>query len=161
VSRRVCWSRSRADNRLTLQGGHLEVVFLIAWILFGGLFIFSGLMAHLIGYRQGVQYARMYRVPLAELGVPLTGVMAVAGGLMVVVGLWGDVGALLIAAFLLLITPLMHAFWRETDEQQRQMQMANFTKNFALLGAALAIFYAFNQNQDVGLCLTNPLFGKW
>lgn len=140
----------------------MDVLFLIGRILFGGLFIFAGLTAHLIGYRQGVQYARMYRVPLPELGVPLTGVMAVAGGLMVVLGLWGDLGALLIAAFLLLITPLMHAFWRETDAQQKQMQMSNFTKNFALLGAGLALFYVWNQLQgDAGLSVTDPLFGKW
>jgi putative oxidoreductase len=140
----------------------VDVVFLIGRILFGLLFIFSGLMAHLIGYRQGVQYARMYNVPVAQLGVPLTGVMAVAGGAMVVLGLWGDLGALLIAAFLLLITPLMHAFWKETEEQQKQLQMVNFNKNFALLGAALTVFYLWNQLQgDAGLSVTDPLFGSW
>jgi hypothetical protein len=40
---------------------------------------------------------------MAELGVPLTGLMAVVGGLFVALGPWGDLGALLIAAFLLLI----------------------------------------------------------
>jgi putative oxidoreductase len=140
----------------------VDVVFLIGRSLFGLLFVFSGLMAHLIGYSQGVQYARMYNVPLAQFGVPLTGVMAVAGGAMVVLGLWGDLGALLIAAFLLLITPLMHAFWKETEEQQKQLQMVNFTKNFALLGAALTLFYLWNQLQgDAGLSVTDPLFGSW
>ena len=139
----------------------MDVVFLIGRILFGLLFIFAGLTAHLIGYRQGVQYARMYNVPLAEIGVPLTGVMAVAGGAMVVLGLWGDLGALLIAAFLLLITPLMHAFWKETEEQQKQLQMVNFNKNFALLGAALTLFYLWNQLQGgAGLSITDPLFGQ-
>ncbi|HEY2937840.1 MAG TPA: DoxX family protein [Gaiellaceae bacterium] len=139
----------------------MDVVFLIGRILFGFVFVFAGLMAHLIGRRQGVQYARMYNVPLAELGVPLTGVIAVAGGVMVILGAWGDLGALLIAAFLLLITPFMHAFWKETEGQQKQMQMANFNKNLALLGAALAIFYVFNQLQgDAGLSLTDPLFRK-
>jgi hypothetical protein len=32
----------------------------------------------------------------------------------------------------LLITPLMHAFWRETDALQQQLQMANFMKNTGL-----------------------------
>jgi hypothetical protein len=55
----------------------------------------------------------------------------------------------------------MHAFWKETEGQQKQMQMANFNKNLALLGAALAIFYVFNQLQgDAGLSLTDPLFRK-
>jgi putative oxidoreductase len=137
----------------------MDVVFLIGRILFGMLFVFSGLMAHLIGRRRGVEYARMYNVPLAELGVPLTGVAAVVGGAMVVLGLWGDLGALLIAGFLLLITPFMHAFWKETEEQQKQMQMANFNKNAALLGAALVVFYVWNQLQgDAGLSITDPLF---
>ena len=139
----------------------MDVVFLIGRILFGLLFVVSGLMAHLIGRRKGVEYARMYNVPLPELGVPLTGVMALGGGVMVALGLWGDLGALLVAAFLLLITPLMHAFWKEQDAQQKQMQMANFNKNFALLGAALALFYVWNQLQgDAGLSITDPLFGR-
>ncbi len=139
----------------------MDIVFLIGRILFGLLFVFSGLMAHLIGWRQGVQYARMYNVPMAELGVPLTGVMAVAGGAMVILGIWGDLGALLIAAFLLLITPLMHAFWKETDDQQKLLQQVNFNKNLALLGAALALFYLWNQLQgDAGLSLTDPLFNR-
>jgi putative oxidoreductase len=139
----------------------MDVVFLIGRILFGLLFVFSGLTAHLIGWRQGVQYARMYNVPMAELGVPLTGGMAVLGGAMVILGIWGDVGALLIAAFLLLITPLMHAFWKETDDQQKLLQQVNFNKNSALLGAALALFYLWNQLQgDAGLSLTDPLFNR-
>jgi putative oxidoreductase len=139
----------------------MDIVFLIGRILFGLLFVFSGLMAHLIGWRQGVQYARMYNVPMAELGVPLTGVIAVAGGAMVILGIWGDLGALLIAAFLLLITPLMHAFWKETDDQQKLLQQVSFNKNLALLGAALALFYLWNQLQgDAGLSLTDPLFNR-
>jgi putative oxidoreductase len=87
--------------------------------------------------------------------------MAVLGGAMVILGIWGDVGALLIAAFLLLITPLMHAFWKETDDQQKLLQQVNFNKNSALLGAALALFYLWNQLQgDAGLSLTDPLFNR-
>jgi putative oxidoreductase len=140
----------------------VDVVFLIGRILFAFIFVQSGLAVHLFGYRQGVQYAKSYNVPLAELGVPLTGVMAVLGGLSVALGVWGDLGALVIAAFLLLITPLMHAFWRETDPMQRLSQMVNFTKNTALLGGALVLFYAWNQLQgEAGLSITDPLFGRW
>ena len=138
----------------------MDVLFLIGRILFALIFL-SAVNMHLLKREQGVQYARMYNVPLAELGVPLTGVMAVLGGLSVALGIWGDLGALLIAAFLLLITPYMHAFWRETDAMQRANQMAHFTKNLAMLGGALVLFYAWNQLQgDAGLSLTDPLFGR-
>ena len=139
----------------------MDVVFLIGRILFVGIFLLAGSTIHLLNRRQGVEYARMYNVPIAEFGVPFTGVLAVLGGLSVALGVWGDVGALLIAAFLLLITPLMHAFWRETDEMQKQAQMTNFMKNYALLGGALVLFYAWNQLQgDAGLSITDPLFGR-
>jgi putative oxidoreductase len=140
----------------------MDVVFLVGRILFVGIFLFAGSTIHLLNARQGIEYARMYKVPMAAFGVPFTGLLAVLGGLSVVLGLWGDLGALMIAAFLLLITPLMHAFWRETDAMQKQMQMTNFLKNFALLGGALVMFFAWNQLQaDAGLSLTDPLFDRW
>jgi putative oxidoreductase len=116
---------------------------------------------HIIGREQGIQYARAYGTPLPELGVPLTGVVAIVGGLSVLLGIWADLGALLIAGFLVLITPFMHAFWKEQDPTQRQNQLFNFLKNTALLGGALVIFYAYNQLQgDAGLSITDPLFGR-
>jgi len=139
----------------------MDVVFLVGRILFALVFVFSGATIHLLQRKQGIQYAKMYGVPLAEVGVPLTGIMAVLGGLSVAVGLWGDLGALLIAAFLALITPLMHAFWREEDAMQKQLQTVNFVKNTALLGGALVLFYAWNQLQgDAGLSITDPLFNR-
>jgi putative oxidoreductase len=139
----------------------MDVLFLVGRVVFVVVFVLSALAFHLFGYRQGVEYARMYRVPMPEIGVPLTGIMALVGGVLVALGLWGDLGALLIAAFLVLITPLMHAFWRETDPMQRQNQLVNFLKNTGLLGGALVLFYVWNQLQgDAGLSLTDPLFGR-
>lgn len=139
----------------------MEVVFLIGRILFVVIFLFSGVMAHFVGYRQGVEFARSYGSPAPELGVPLTGLLAVGGAILVGLGVVADLGALLIAAFLILITPIMHAFWKEQDEQTRQIQMAQFMKNVAMLGGALVIFYLYNQLQgDAGLSLTDPLFNR-
>jgi putative oxidoreductase len=125
------------------------------------LFIQSGSTVHLLKRQMGVEYARSYNVPAPELTVPLTGVMAVVGGLMVLLGLWGDLGALLLVAFLIPVTWYMHGFWRETDPMQRVNQMTHFSKNVALLGGALILFYAWNQLQgDAGLSLTDPLFDR-
>jgi putative oxidoreductase len=139
----------------------MDVLFLIGRILLVLLFIQSGSTVHLLKRRQGVEYARMYGTPAAEVTVPLTGVMAVVGGTMVVLGVWGDLGALILAAFLIPVTWYMHGFWRETDPMQRANQMAHFSKNVALLGGALVLFYVWNQLQgDAGLSLTDPLFSK-
>jgi hypothetical protein len=37
------------------------------------------------------------------------------------------------------VSPLIHDFWNVEDPQQRQNDMANFSKNIALAGAALAL----------------------
>jgi putative oxidoreductase len=36
---------------------------------------------------------------------------------------------------------MMHAFWKETDPMQMQMQMSMFMKNMSMLGGALIIAY--------------------
>jgi uncharacterized membrane protein YphA (DoxX/SURF4 family) len=136
-------------------------VFLAGRILFSLVFIESGLKSHFLGYKGGVAYARQSKAPLPEVTVLATGAMIVAGSALVVLGAWGDLGALLIAAFLVLATPVMHAYWRETDPMQRQLQRINFMKNVAILGGALVLFYLWNQLQgDAGLSLTDPLFGR-
>ena len=63
--------------------------------------------------------------------------MILAGGLSVLTGVQPKVGGGLISAFLLGVSPQMHAFWKEEDTQQRMHEMVNFTKNMALVGASL------------------------
>lgn len=139
----------------------MDVVFLTGRILFVLIFLFSGSTIHLLQAKQGVEYARMYRVPAPEITVPLTGLMAVLGGLSVAFGIWGDLGALLLVAFLLPVAFYMHAFWKETDPQQKANQMAHFMKNITMAGGALVLFYAWNQLQsEAGLSITDPLFDR-
>ncbi len=122
-------------------------------------FVLSGLTNHFS--RQGVEYARGYGAPAPELMVPLSGVAIVAGGLSVALGIWADLGALVLAAFALSILPIMHAFWKEEDAQAQQTQMVQFVKNVSLAGGALVIFYVYNQLQgEAGLSITDPLFGR-
>jgi hypothetical protein len=79
--------------------------------------------------RQGIEYARMYRVPAPEVLVPLSGLVAVVGALSVILGIWADLGALLLISFLLPVAFFMHAFWREADEQMKANQMAHFKEH--------------------------------
>jgi putative oxidoreductase len=137
----------------------MDVVFLIGRILFALLFLISGLTVHF--NRQGIEYARAYNAPAPELLVPASGAAIVLGSVLVGFGIWADIGALLIAAFLIGITPIMHAFWKEAEEQMKQVQIAMFTKNTALLGAALIVFWVYNQLQgEAPLSITDPLFGR-
>jgi putative oxidoreductase len=139
----------------------MDFVFLVGRILFVLAFLFSGSTIHLLQAKKGIEYARMYGVPAPEITVPLSGLMAVLGGLSVAFGIWGDLGALVLVAFLLPVAFYMHAFWKETDPQQKVNQMAHFMKNISMAGGALALFYAWNQLQgDAGLSITDPLFDR-
>ena len=136
----------------------MDVVFLVGRILFGLLFVSSGLMNH---FRpEGREYARSLGAPAPDVLVPLSGVAIVAGGLMIALGIWADLGALLVIGFLVGITPIIHAFWKIEDPQMQQIEISQFSKNVALLGAAIIIFWLYNQGQDLDLSITDALFGR-
>ena len=139
----------------------MDWIFLLGRILFATMFFNSGLVGHVIGRKGMAGYARQNRVPLPELSVVASGSMILVGSVLVALGAWGDLGALLIALFLVAVTPVMHAFWRESEPMAKQLQQINFLKNVALLGGALVLFYVWNQLQgSAGLSLTDPLFGR-
>ena len=81
------------------------------------------------------------------------------GGIGVLFGIWADLAALLLVAFLLPTAFLMHGFWKETDPQARQLEMIQFQKDTALAGAALFFFALYSiAGGDAGLTITGPLF---
>ncbi len=106
-------------------------------ILFALIFILSGLThfdPHTVGY------AASHGVPAAHVLVPLSGILAIVGGLLVAVGFATRLGALCIVAFLVPVTLVLHNFWAVHDAAARQMQLVNFMKNVSMLGGALVIF---------------------
>jgi putative oxidoreductase len=88
---------------------------------------------------QTIAYAAAQGVPLASIAVPLSGVLALAGGLSILLGYRAKVGAWLLIVFLAAVTPMMHNFWTVADPMMRQMQLIMFMKNVSMLGGALFI----------------------
>lgn len=86
-----------------------------------------------------VAYAAAAGVPLAELAVPLSGILAAVGGLSVLLGYRARLGAWLLVLFLVPVTLMMHAFWAVDDAAAAQLQRVLFLKNAALAGGALLI----------------------
>ncbi|HEY3236222.1 MAG TPA: DoxX family protein, partial [Polyangiaceae bacterium] len=76
----------------------LKYVVLVGRILFSAIFINSGLFHF---SKQAIGYAASQGVPLAGLLVPFSGLMAIAGGLSVLLGYRTKIGALLLVAFLI------------------------------------------------------------
>jgi putative oxidoreductase len=89
--------------------------------------------------RQTIAFAASQGVPLASIAVPLSGVLAIAGGLSILLGYRAKLGAWLIVLFLIPVTLMMHKFWTVQDPMMAQIQMILFMKNVAMLGGALLI----------------------
>jgi uncharacterized membrane protein YphA (DoxX/SURF4 family) len=136
----------------------VDIVVLIGRILFVVLFLGSA-YGHLTQTKAMAGYAQSRGVPAAQVATIVSGFMLLLGGLSVLLGIWADLGALLLVAFLVPTAVLMHGFWKETDPQAKQMEQIQFTKDLALGGASLMLFafFAF-VGDDLGLTITGPLF---
>jgi putative oxidoreductase len=85
--------------------------------------------------------AAAHGVPLPEILVPLSGVIALVGGLSILFGFQTRVGAWLLVLFLVPVTLMMHNFWSVPDPMAHQIEKAMFLKNVTMLGGALVIAY--------------------
>jgi putative oxidoreductase len=137
----------------------MDWVLLAGRIMLAAVFVMGG-GSHFMKYADMTAYARMKKVPLTGAAVLGSGAIAVVGGLFVALGLWADLGGLLIAGFALPVALMMHNFWAIPEPMERMNQMAHFQKNLAMAGGGLIVFYLFRQFGDgIGLTLTDPLFG--
>jgi len=116
----------------------MKAAFLIGRLVFGGFFLYNGIN-HLKQRKQLGQYAGSKSVPMPEAAVTATGVVLIAGGVSILLGVKPKLGTTAIVAFLAGVSPVMHNFWSVQDPSQRLNEMVNFTKNMALLGGALAL----------------------
>ena len=88
-----------------------------------------------------ISEAAAHGVPLATILVPLAGIIALVGGVSVMLGYRARFGALLLLVFLVPVTLVMHKFWGLPDPQMAMLQKINFMKNTALAGTCLLIMY--------------------
>lgn len=114
----------------------MNYVLVLARVIFSLIFVMSG-FSHFGA--DSIAYAASSGVPMANLLVPASGVLALFGGLSIIVGYKAKWGAWLLVAFLVPVTFMMHAFWTVSDPMMQQMQMISFMKNLSLIGGALVI----------------------
>ncbi len=116
----------------------MHYVVLIGRLFYSLIFILSSL-SH---FSEGtIAYARSMGLPMAAILVPLSGIVALAGGLSILLGYRAKLGAWLIVIFLVPVTFIMHSFWGLIDLQAAFVQQIMFMKNLSMLGAALLITY--------------------
>ena len=67
--------------------------------------------------------------------------LAIVGGLRVLLGFKARFGALLLIVFLIPVTLIMGRFWELADAQATMMQRIHFLKNVSVLGGAMILAY--------------------
>lgn len=135
----------------------MDAVLLIARILFAFMFVMSGLN-HLTKAEAMTGYAQFKKVPMPKLSVQLSGVLLALGGLSVILGVWADLGALVLAVLLVAMAVKMHDFWK-ADEASKQAEMIGFLKNISMAGGALFLFaIAATEGNNIGPVLVESLF---
>ncbi|MFP5386231.1 MAG: DoxX family protein [Bacteriovoracia bacterium] len=111
----------------------------IGRFLYSIMFVLSG-MSHFSS--ASIDYAASQGLPFAGILVPVSGIIAILGGLSVMLGFHARTGGLLLLLFLIPVTLIMHDFWTITDPQMAQNQFAHFMKNISMIGAGvLIVFY--------------------
>jgi putative oxidoreductase len=131
-------SRTSVEVQLPSRTRALRYVVPVGRALFAAIFVISAL-GHFS--QESVGYAASQGVPFASVLVPLSGLMAIAGGLSVLLGYRTRWGAALLIGFLVPVTLMMHRFWSIPDPQMAMMQQAMFLKNVSMLGGALLLLY--------------------
>lgn len=110
-------------------------------VMFSMIFIGSGIMGHFVQMNDTIAYYESRGLKNGKPAVIGSGLIILAGGLMVLTGWHRFVGAGLLILFLLPAAFLIHCFWKDEDPHIQALEMANFMKNLSMAGAALLIAY--------------------
>ena len=84
------------------------------------------------------QMMRDKGLPAVDALLAIAVVLEIVGGLMVLLGLHARWGGVVLLAFLVPVTIIMHDFWA-VPKEQAQEQMINFMKNVSIIGAVLIV----------------------
>ena len=122
----------------------MDFIMLIGRILLASTFVASGI-AHLTDPGP-TGFAQYKKVPAPALMTKLSGVLMLAGSVGFLLGIVGDLAALLTALLLLIMTVKMHDFWTIEDPQARQADMTGFMKNISMIGGLLILAWVLSQD---------------
>ena len=103
----------------------------------------SGFKFHLRNPQGAVGYAQSANFPAPALASWPAGLWLVVGGLSIALGIWPDIGALMLGFFVVVAALYFHRFWEVEDPAQRYVQTSYFYRNVIILGACLIMFGFF------------------
>jgi putative oxidoreductase len=135
------------------------VIVLAGRILFA---IFFGPVAGVGHFRRSEMmegYAKSAGFPIPAIAGWPVGVWLIAGAASIALGIWPDIGALMVAAFLIPAALFFHAFWQVEDPTTKPTQTSFFWRNMIGLAACAMMFGTFVAlGPALRFTITAPLF---
>jgi uncharacterized membrane protein YphA (DoxX/SURF4 family) len=117
-------------------------VVLVGRVLFSIFFVRSG-WGHLTKGKGMIGYAESFGLPVPYLAGWPSGVWLLAASASIALGIWPDIGALMIGAFVIPAAWYFHRFWSIEDLEEKRAQALSFYRNVEILGASLVMFGLF------------------
>lgn len=117
-----------------------EYVFLISRLILGFFFLFNS-YNHFRNLKTLSQYFKSKNIILPKFSVIFMGILLLIGGLSILFGIYVEVGVLALTLFFLPVTFIVHSFWKESDPQERMVDITNFMKNMAIWAGVLSLLY--------------------
>ena len=107
-------------------------------VLLGLYFLLPGI-SKIPTYAGTTEYMLLHNIPLATILLPITIVLQVGLGVMLIIGYRIKESALILAALTIFINIGMHDFWNEYPNTDTGHETQNFVKNLAIFAGLLVL----------------------
>ena len=107
-------------------------------MLLGLYFLLPGI-SKIPTYAGTTEYMLLHNIPLASILLPITIVLQVGLGVMLIIGYRIKESALILAALTIFINIGMHDFWNEYPNTDAGHETQNFVKNLAIFAGLLVL----------------------
>ena len=115
-------------------------------VLLGMYFLLPGI-SKIPTYAGTAEYMLLHNVPLAGVLLPITIVLQIVFGVMLIIGYRIKKSALILAALTIFINIGMHDFWNEYPNTDTGHETQNFVKNLAIFAGLLVLSASENVQQ--------------
>ena len=107
-------------------------------MLLGIYFLLPGI-SKIPTYAGTTEYMLLHNIPLASILLPITIVLQIGLGVMLIIGYRIKESALILAALTIFINIGMHDFWNEYPNTDAGHETQNFVKNLAIFAGLLVL----------------------
>lgn len=144
----------------------MDAVILVGRILFAAVFV-GAAIGHLTNTAVLSTYVEAVGLRPGRLFVVASAVWMLAASILLVLGVWIEVAALMLFVFLISTALIMHLptaiyvhpFWSAADAETQVNEQNQFTKDLSMAGGAFLLFgFAVKTGNTLAYTLTAPLF---